>query len=250
MEQTFDALIVDPDPESRMRLRQATSVCREFREIKFASTLPQALEQLKERLQCNIIFIAQTFASDESQAFVTEARHTSSGQGCAYIMVLNGANQTRTGVATNLTSGMDGFLFQPFSVDALKETTEIASRVKATAKAGKQAASKELLLNSLVSSIDKLADGHLIGKAMRVEKAELRCITRTLIGFYGDDTAGYMEAVTSVFAAVPPPAHPDDGDFSLAARLKRRRLAEQASQNLQGTATSEQRQGGYMMRKR
>lgn len=249
MEQTFDALIVDPDPESRMRLRQATSVCREFREIKFASTLPQALEQLRERVQCNIIFIAQTFASDESQAFVTEARQTPYGQSCAYIMVLNTSNQTRTGIATNLTSGMDGFLFQPFSVDALKETTEIASRVKSTAKAGKQEASKELLLSNLAESIDKLADGHTVGKAMRVEKAELRCITRTLLNFYGDNSAGYLEAITNVFTTVPPPSHPDDGDFSLAARIRRRKLAEQGEKALENDARSSP-QGGYMMRKR
>ena len=247
MDESFDALIIDPDPESRMRLRQATAVCPEFRSIKFAGTLLQAMEQIKEKGQCNIIFIAQTFASAESQAFVTEARQTLHGGACAYIMVLNGANQTRTRVALNLTSGMDGFLFQPFSADALKETTEIASRVRAAAQLEKQNASKELLLNSIVPSIDKIIEGHLAGKPMRVEKADLKSIARTLCGLYDGNTAGYMNALSEAFMAVEPPAPPES---ALTPRWKRKKRARPDEATSNEAHLSEQRQGGYMMRKR
>jgi CheY-like chemotaxis protein len=251
----FEALIVDPDPESRMRLRQATAVCGEFTSVTLESSLLEALKKMRDRMNCNVVFISQTFASDESREFVKMARETPYGQYAAYIMVLNGSQQNRSGVASNVSGGVDGFLFQPFSVEALRETTSIAAEVRAKAAAARRVASRKLLSNSIVPQVDKIFGHELIGTPRPRQKYELRGVVRSLRDAY-DNESDFFDALTDLFITVPPPKPPSEDDLSPIARRRRMRLEEAKKREeeaaLQGESESGKKRegGGYFIRRK
>jgi|GEM_PF-1574848 len=255
----FEALIVDPEPESRMRLRQATSVCGEFTSVNLESSLLNALEKMKERMSCNIVFISQTFAADESREFVKLARETSTGQYAAYIMVLNGNQQSRTGVASNVSGGVDGFLFQPFSVEALRETAAIAAEVRAKATALRRATSRKLLSNSIVPQVEKIFGQELIGKPIPQQKYELKKVLSSLRETF-DDEQEFLKTLVELFIAVPAPKAPSEDDLSPIARRRRARLEqsrkreeEEAAQQAAATAdpdNNKEKRSGFFIRRR
>lgn len=254
----FEALIVDPDPESRMRLRQATSVCGEFSSVQLESSLLEALKMMRDRMSCNIIFISQTFESTESREFVKMARETPHGQYAAYIMVLNSSQQNRSGVAGNVTGGVDGFLFQPYSVEALRETTAIAVEVRAKATAARKAASRKLLSDAIVPQVDKLFGQELIGSPNPKQKYELKEVVRSLHGAY-ENEGEFFDALAELFVAVPPPKPPSEDDLSPIARRRRLRLQEalkrqeeEAAAAARGEADPAKKRGpgGYFVRRK
>ncbi len=251
----FEALIVDPDPESRMRLRQATSVCGEFASVKLESSLLDALKRMRDRMTCNVVFISQTFESTESQEFVKMARETAYGQYAAYIMVLNGSQQNRSGVAANVSGGVDGFLFQPYSVEALRETTAIAAEVRAKAAAARRVASRKLLADAIVPQVEKLFGQELIGTPSPQQKYELKAVARSLRDAY-DNEGDFFDALADLFIAVPPPRPPSEDDLSPIARRRRLRLQEAKRREEEAAAkgeTAESKrhgQGGYFVRRK
>ncbi len=254
-QQRYDALIIDPDPASRMRLKQATSTCTEFREVKLANSLYLALQELKERLSCNIIYISQAFEPAQSAEFVRQARETKIGQYCAYIMIVDGRRQTRTAISSNISHGMDGFLFQPFSVDALRETTELAAKVKSKSASQRQGASKHLLLNSIVPSVEKLNDLFLEGKKLDFVKADLRALIRALADSFGENPEGYYQALINLFEKVDVPKTPHEDDLSVAAMKRRRKIEEQiaaqaASEDAASSLDQPKGPGGYFQPRR
>jgi CheY-like chemotaxis protein len=250
----FEVLIVDPDPESRMRLRQATAVCGEFASVKLESSLLEALKMMRDRMTCNIVFISQTFESNESREFVKMARETPYGQYAAYIMVLNGSQQSRSGVASNVSGGVDGFLFQPFSVEALRETTAIAAEVRAKATAARKIASRKLLANAIVPQVEKLFGQELIGTPSPQQKYELKSVVRSLLGAY-DNEHEFFDAVADLFISVPPPKPPSEDDLSPIARRRRLRLQEAKKREEEAAGkdgapeTQKRGQGGYFVRR-
>jgi DNA-binding NarL/FixJ family response regulator len=257
-QQKYDALIIDPDPASRMRLKQATANCADFRQVKLANSLYNALQDLKERVSCNIIYISQAFEPGHSAEFVRQARETKTGQYCAYIMIVDGRRQTRTAISSNISQGMDGFLFQPFSVDALRETTQIAAKVRGKSSAQRNGASKHLLLDSIVPSIERLNDLFLEGKKLDFVKADLKALTRALSDSCSENPESYYQALINLFENVEAPELPDEDDLSVAAMKRRRKIeaeiAERVAAESEAAAAAAQEQqkgpGGYFEPKR
>jgi DNA-binding NarL/FixJ family response regulator len=251
----LDALIIDPDPASRMRLKQATSTLHEFRHVRLEFSLQQALAQIKENLSCNIIFISQTFEPELSAEFVKAAKETKNGQYSAYVLVIDGKRQKRTEVATDISNGMDGILFQPFSVEGLLETTELAHKIRGTSSSNRLKASRHLLSDAITPSLDKITDLFLEGKKSDLIRADLRIILRALMASCDDKKDEYYDHLVDLFDRVPPPAPPKDSDWSLAAQKKRRKLEQEIAERLAAEEAAEeaaaqeaaqkQKNGGY-----
>jgi DNA-binding NarL/FixJ family response regulator len=231
-QQLFDALIIDPDPASRMRLKQATSTLSEFRHVRLATSLPRALTELKERVDCNIIFISQTFEPEQSAAFVKAARETQSGQYCAYVLIVDGNRQKRTEVASDVSNGMDGILFQPFSVDALREATELATQVRSKTIAQRVGASRHLLMDAIVPTVEKMTDLFLEGKKREFARAGLKSVLHALMASCEDNKDAYFDHLVNLFEKVSPPPPPKDSDWSVAAQKKRRKLEQEIAERI------------------
>jgi len=168
---SFDAIITDPDLDTRMRLKQACSSVHQFGKVFQAQSLKDASARIGEGMPIDVVFISYRFDQGEVTNFIRDAKALKAGQDTAYILVLRSKDQQSSTVATNVIAGFDGFLFEPYSVDQLVELTELAARVRRERSNEREAAALRFLLNDIMNQIDQIAylkaAGFDMGPSMR-----------------------------------------------------------------------------------
>ncbi|MBX7143814.1 MAG: hypothetical protein K1X79_05135 [Oligoflexia bacterium] len=155
--QKFDAILVDPEIQSRMRLKQATTAVPHFGKVHQLTELREAQNRLAGSERCDVVFISRKFEMENIISFIKTAKGTGQGQDSAYILVLGAKDQDSSTVAASVMSGFDGFLFEPYSVDNLLEITEISSRVRKERSLAREEAAMKLLVTDLLNQIDLLS---------------------------------------------------------------------------------------------
>jgi response regulator RpfG family c-di-GMP phosphodiesterase len=152
----FDAILIDPDLNSRMRLKQATSSVHNFGHVGQVGELNEAMQKLRNNDSCDVIFISYRFDQNEVINFIRQAKETSRGQDVAYIQVLKSNSGDSSTVAQNVIGGADGLLFEPYSVDYLLEITNLAARVKKERSGAREKAAIQVLVQDVVNQVDQL----------------------------------------------------------------------------------------------
>lgn len=149
------ALLVDSDLQGRSKLKEAAMADYHFKKVTPLNTLDDALNFINDGQVCDVCFIKSVYEQDEIDAFMEDAKKTTIGQECAYIMVLNAQGQTEGNASQNLMGGMHGFLMEPFSVDSMTEISRIAARVKKEAQEARVMAAVKITLSGVAEQIDK-----------------------------------------------------------------------------------------------
>jgi DNA-binding NarL/FixJ family response regulator len=155
--QKFDAVLVDPDIQSRMRLKQATTAVPHFGKVHQLGELREAQQKLSGSDRADVVFISRKHEMEGILNFIKLAKGLPQGQDAAYILVLGAKNQDTSTVASSVMSGFDGFLFEPYSVDNLLEITQIAARVRKERSHAREEAAMKMLMTDLMNQIDLLA---------------------------------------------------------------------------------------------
>ena len=153
----FDAILIDPDLNSRMRLKQATTAVPAFGAVQQTSTVNEALSRMgSSNEKCDVIFLSYRIDSAEITTFIKKAKETKSGQDSAYVLVLKGGADGAS-IAQNVIGGADGMLFEPYSVDYLYEITNLASRVKKERSSAREKAAIAMMVQDFIAQVDQLA---------------------------------------------------------------------------------------------
>jgi len=147
------ALVINPDLESRVRLKQALDFAPEFSIVKMATTLAEALQRLTAGEKYGSLFISSLFGSAVARQFISHAKETIGGRNSAFVLTYSGGVKT-TDVAMDLQFGTDGFLVEPFSVEALQKIYRLALKVRRQRAAVRQRESMKLLLQEAADGID------------------------------------------------------------------------------------------------
>ncbi len=156
-EKKYDALVVDADMDSRIRLKQAMSSVYNFGKITQVVDPQEAIFKLKSGDAFDVIFISYRIDKAHVTQFIKEAKETKPGQDAAYVLVLQGKDQDASTVAQNVMIGADGFLFEPYSVDLLVEMTRISARVKAERSVAREKTALAMMVHEVVGQIDQLS---------------------------------------------------------------------------------------------
>ncbi len=147
------ALIINPDLDSRIRLKQALNFVPEFKIVKMVSTLTEALQRLRAGESFGSVFVSTLFGHEVAREFIGQSKESAGGRESAYILTLSGGAKSIE-VAADLSHGADGFLVEPFSVDALQKIYRLAVRVKKQFILARQKESLRLLMQEAADCID------------------------------------------------------------------------------------------------
>ncbi len=201
----FDAYIVDPELDSRMRLKTATTAVHNFGKVHQLGTLREAVQRLGTSDRCDVMFVSHRFDKSEIQTFVRDAKKTQQGQDTAYILMLNiGKNDAAT-VATNVMMGVDGFLFEPYSVDQLLEITLLAQRVKKERSNAREKAAMQFLITDVITQIDLIAYLKSCGYEVSASLKKFKEMCSVLTRLEGDSINTYYEVAIKMFEEAPLP---------------------------------------------
>ena len=200
------ALVINPDLDSRIRLKQAFNLIPQFKVVKVVSTLTEAFERLFSGESFGSLFVSTMFGKPVISEFIRRSKGTTGGRECAYILTFPGSPVKRT-VTESTACGADGILMEPFSVDSLQKIYRIAVRVKRSYVAARQKQGLKHLLEDAADTIDhhafllsRFPDAPVPGAALKLQKA-LEQVAQS-----AEDA--YIEALEEVFSTMSKPRKP------------------------------------------
>lgn len=201
----FDITIIDPDMNSRMRLKQATTATPYFGKIQQFGEMREATMRLSAPERNDVTFISHKYEMSDIQSYIKSAKESKSHQDTAFILVLGAKNQDSSTVASSVLSGFDGFLFEPYSVDNLLDITQISAKVKKERSQAREEAAMKLLITDMMNQLDLLA--YL--KQSNSETTRLLKKLKDTAGFLktlnADSTNVYLKVAVDTFENAPLP---------------------------------------------
>jgi DNA-binding NarL/FixJ family response regulator len=201
----FDAMIIDAEISSRMRLKQATSALHNFRKVQQLGSLREGLERLKSSETCDVVFISGMLDQAELKAFIEAGKQTPHGQDSAYVLVMKAKDQGSATVATNVLVGADGLLFEPYSVDNLMDITRLSAKVKGERRQSRALAAIRFLLTDVMSQLDQIAHNKASGLEVGPSLKKFKDAAGVLGTFQGEQLHDYYDIAVDMFMSAPTP---------------------------------------------
>jgi hypothetical protein len=203
--QRFNAVIIDPDSSTRMRLKQATTSVAEFDKVYQSSSIVEAASRLNSGDQMDVCFLSAAIEQTQLDAFILQAKAHKNGEDSAYICVMKGNSQASTSIAGNVISGFDGMLFEPYSVDQLVELTRIAARVRKERSGAREQAAIAIIISDIVKQLNQIAFVKKQGVDPTNLMKKFRNTTETLKRLQPESFQLYFTHVVEAFVSVPAP---------------------------------------------
>lgn len=200
---TMDAMVLSPDLESRMRLRQAMSFVPEFGFVRVMSTLSEGLQRLFAGESFGSFFIATLFGHEVARDFIEKSKGTKGGRDAAYIFTFSGEAKSAE-LAQDLIHGADGFLVEPFSVESLQKIYRLAVEVKKQRVIDRQKSGMRLIVQDTIEAIDEWAFESYETEYKSLP-SRLQKLRQTIHSFPEDSHDTYFEILEELFLQIQHP---------------------------------------------
>ena len=234
----LEALIIDPDMATRVRLKQATTAVPQFGKVLQANSIDEADQKLKVgEAAFNVVFISNRFPNAATTDFITAAKKTAGGQDAAYILVLEAKSQDSSTVASTVLVGADGLLFEPYSIDQLVEITNLAAAVKAERGIERERAAFRFLLGDVMNQLDLIAQLKSNGMDMGPNLKRLREMCLIFTTLEGESKTNYLGVAGEMFEKAPVPKPIVKRYRGVSERVKKR-TAEKTRKQLAAAAAA------------
>ena len=200
------ACVVDPDSHTRHRLREATRPVYYFGEVAQYSRLDEALSSIEVGRKCDVAFLAATFSGPDVADFVRRAKGLVAGQDTAFVLLVRADKKDKSSIAQGVLDGVDGFLFEPYSVEALAEIARLATTVRRERSVGREKVAMTLLISDVIRQLDLVA--YLRSCEMEPERSMRRLgeLCGQFKSLSGERAEVFLETMIKLFSELPPPS--------------------------------------------
>ena len=231
-EERYNVLIVDPDSGSRGRLKQVSLSLTRFNKVFVCSSLEEALGKTDFPEAIDIVVVSTNLGEENITDFIRRAKDTRKGKEWAYMAVLKSAEQKNQIIAGGVLGGLDGFLFEPYSADNMREMAEITAAVKHRNALGRKRAAIGMIMREVVSHFDAFAFYRSKGKEGVMPLKRIRDALSGLPDIASDKEiyAIYVDVACEIFSNALPPA---EKAYQGVSQRVRERLEAQALQKLE-----------------
>lgn len=202
---SLNALIVDPDLDSRMRLKHAGSEVYEFAKISLVNSLEEATNRCNGAERIDLVFLSYDFEAAKIGRFISHGKQSTQADAAAFILVTKASKQGSASAATGLGVDADGFLYEPYSVDALHNVIEISAKVRLERSGAKKRAALHLIVKEACEAIDQIAYNEAIGRGSSVARKKLEEIGSRLKPLQEECGEHYFKTLLETLEALPPP---------------------------------------------
>lgn len=176
----YNALIIEPDIDARMRLKQATASVVQFKTVGQCTTIDEAVNRLGNSSEIwDVLFVSHRFHEDVVRGFVQQRKTFTSSQDSACVLLVKGSDAQAT-TSQILIVGADGALFEPYSVEQLLEITRLAARIKLESQEARERVAVTLLIRDVISQLDKVAVGIALSVDMSVASKKFKSMCARL----------------------------------------------------------------------
>jgi CheY-like chemotaxis protein len=199
----YNVLIVEPEGESRGKLKQTAMALTLFNKIHSVSSLTEVLERRIPHEHIDIVVLSYHFSQDDIWKFIEQAKAAPWGEDWAYVLVLKSSEQKSENIASSMIGGVDGFLLEPYSADSLREMAQIAATVKDKNERRRKKMALKVLLKEISGHLDALAFLHAYGKDGGRAERQMKQCCENLTKLCHEDMELYTESLLEVFEDLP-----------------------------------------------
>jgi response regulator RpfG family c-di-GMP phosphodiesterase len=201
----FNILIVDPDPKSRSTLKDAALSLTSFNKVLFSKNIEEALQFGSGVDQIDVVTLSYRLTMEEISDFIKEVKKTSGGKRWAFITVLKSSDQQNEVIAENMLNGIDGFLFEPYSADNLREMAEVTAKVKFKNEQARLKGALEMYIREVSIHLDAVAFYAAQQRPSVIAKNKLTESCTKLKKFTKENWDIYTSVLSDVLTNVLPP---------------------------------------------
>lgn len=152
------ALIVTAELSIKRRLLELVPYVPTLNKVIASANLIEARQALNSATRVGAIFIRNEFPQSSIATFIEETKKTFVGQDTCFILLISEEDQNSEIVANHLLIGFHGFLCEPFCLESVVETTNIASGVRMCGSKARIKAATGMLLSEMVPAGGSLLD--------------------------------------------------------------------------------------------
>lgn len=194
----YMGLLIEPELERRNRLKTVTSAATVFERVEAIATLEDALTRLSAQ-NWDVVFISSQMSHDKVDDFIPLARQTKFGKLAAFIAIEKRNEQMESTVGSSVVRGVDGVLWEPYSVDSVIATTKIADQIKAADALLRKKAAVSMMVEDALSEVDNIGRALLSGQedSYRASLKKLKDVGDNLKVFAKDSAPVYNEVFRS-----------------------------------------------------
>ncbi len=205
----MDVIIIDPQPDCRMRMKQVATAIPNFRNVKLFDKLSTALELLGNKEEnCDIVFVAERFGEEKIAEFRKEAERTVHGISSAYVLLLDPRHQKANRMASSIQQGMDALLFEPYSTEGVNEIIPIACSVHQDRIRVQEKAAFMFLVKEALGLLDKVSAELVNDKSPVREWKNFKDVTKGFADIESEMLERYFEVlIMETEASKPAPDH-------------------------------------------
>lgn len=197
--------IVDSDVERKLRLKQATTPVSMFRQTLLFNTLYETLSRLETDDGGDIIFLSTRFPEKDISDFISRAKQSKRGQDSTFVMVLAVKEQQSPKLPEYMLLGIDGFLFEPYSVDGLLETANLAIKIKRERKEAREKLAMTVMVKDVIKQIDSLSLTKKLGLTSSKVSARLEALNGSIKRLSPDSLQVFLSVLVEEMINAPLP---------------------------------------------
>ena len=224
--QKYEVLVVDPETERRNRLKQSLIAAGGFGDLLQLTSKEDMLHKLKFITRLDIAFVSIDVSVKDFSDLVKASRDSKDSDTC-FVIVLQESQRTETTIASYTAAGADGFLQEPFSVDAVRDISSVASGLRAERRAARERASIQVLANKMIEHVNTITMLKRLGSPTILATRALKESCKVLETMDPEALARAQDIIASVFEAAPcPPDIMKEIEYAGPSKFVRKRLAE------------------------
>jgi len=235
----FNALIISSDTGRRGRLKLAVHHDQffgrpAFKKVHTAISLQEGIKALCSNQTYEIVLVTDCFSPDAIEEFLKHLSEMTE-QKVGVVLVRKGSNEDGLSIAESLMNGVDGFLYEPFSVDMLREISKIAEKVRKENSDKKISAATDLVVDSMSAMIDKKAAEMSAGKPRRPYPKRLLIAAKLFRGLSETGILSFYHTLFSVTEKSKPfeKELDDSGDYQGASEIIRKKYNKKKEEELE-----------------
>lgn len=232
---TITGLIVDSNEERRIRLKGATQLVTEFSKVAVAPTLRDANEYIATaQAPWDVVFLSNEMNEDAISRFIQSSKKLPAGGNAAYVLILNTEKRGSSDVFTHMRSGIDGLLYEPYSVEQLTDIIELSAKVKQRTPEERESVATRIILQDVIRHLDRMAFLKKLGYDIDKGLKRFATLCHSLTEISPDEMETYHETAINMFEEAPSPQTLEDSLYKGPSQRVREQQERKLLQKMEG----------------
>jgi len=195
----FYPVIISPNHADRTELRSLLEASGLFSRVQPVRTTAEAIALIEKDPLIDVVMLSYDVGEKLILRFLDKAKKLTTGKRCSYVVLFK-ANELKSAAIVNLMmAGIHSFLSEPYTIEALQETTFIASDVNNAHSRVRLRVAGGLLFSQMVAELghNSSAEQRSVSERMRENATAFRIAT-------GKSLLSYLDSLASSLLKLSP----------------------------------------------